>query len=327
MFKPESKSVVIVPANQLSWGLGYPLSLFISIRLFANISKFSSAVTKSFKILASAWDKPGIFIPCLVQVKTLMALPTVYGSPTIFLFKSLGLIFISFFNALKSFAKETWAFDISILALANGSKKFSFIQAIVASPSFPFPAKYLVKPTKSCADGGIPAQSHLPLVPPTALALVLPYCFSLPIPVALSIMLLNCPLKSSVSLFLNLACWASVSKRSISFITFWFVSDLANFILLGKIFSLNDLALDSDFLKDGVVLLPCESIPNWSPNNLPLVISIDCGLIPPSIAPTLELKYLCHQKFSPSLHPKGMPLPNLAILSLSFCALSKAISL
>jgi hypothetical protein len=83
-----------------------------------------------------------------------------------------------------------------MLALANGSKKFSFTQAIVASPCFPFPAKYLVKPTKSCADGGIPAQSHLPLVPPTALALVLPYCFSLPIPVACSIILLKSSFKS-----------------------------------------------------------------------------------------------------------------------------------
>jgi len=65
------------------------------------------------------------------------------------LFKSLGLTFNNFFKALKSLAKATLAFDISILPLANGSKKFFFTQAIVASPCFPLPAKYLVKPTKS----------------------------------------------------------------------------------------------------------------------------------------------------------------------------------
>ena len=69
----------------------------------------------------------------------------------------------NFFKSLKSLAKATLALDISILALANGSKKFFLTQAIVSSPCFPSPAKYLVNPTKSCADGGIPAQSHAPL--------------------------------------------------------------------------------------------------------------------------------------------------------------------
>ena len=78
---------------------------------------------------------------------------------------------------MKSLAKATLAFDISILALANGSKKFSFIQAIVSSPFLPLPAKYLVKPTKSWADGGIPSKLNLPLSAPTALALVWPYLF------------------------------------------------------------------------------------------------------------------------------------------------------
>ena len=47
-----------------------------------------------------------------------------------------------------------------MLALANGSKKFSFTQAMVSSPFLPLPAKYLVKPTKSWADGGIPNKSN-----------------------------------------------------------------------------------------------------------------------------------------------------------------------
>tara|TARA_R110002126_G_scaffold143716_2_gene289796 strand:- start:155 stop:361 length:207 start_codon:yes stop_codon:yes gene_type:complete len=45
VFKPESKSVVIVPANQLSCGLGYPLSLFIATSSLANVTRFSSAAT------------------------------------------------------------------------------------------------------------------------------------------------------------------------------------------------------------------------------------------------------------------------------------------
>ena len=53
----------------------------------------------------------------------------------------------------------------------------------------------------------------------------------------------------------------------------------------------------------------------------------ELGLIPPLNLATSLLKYLCHQAFSPSFQPLGIPIPSLALANLALSALSNAINL
>ena len=86
---------------------------------------------------------------------------------------------------------------------------------------------------------------------PTALALVLAYVFSLPIPVDFSIISLKSLERSLDLLSLTLASWACSSRVSISFKTSWFVVDLENLASItgGNVFSLKTLAFSWDFSK------------------------------------------------------------------------------
>ena len=76
-----------------------------------------------------------------------------------------------------------------------------------------------------------------------------------------------------------------------------------------------------------IIYVPEDSTFNCSIAFLPFKNIKLSGFIPPSMAATSGLKYLCHQKFLVKSHPLGIFLCRPTAVSFLSIALSKAISL